>query len=107
MGQRERVLSLEHDGVVYNLTPLDFTALDDLAIFEATGGKVTLQDCFGFGGKTPSLAAVAALVWRYRVNDGEEDLRLHDVMRTFTYDAMRTVSGEERDDADPKASAVS
>ena len=105
MGQKERVLSLEHEGVVYNLTPGDFTALDEHAIFQATG--FTLADAFGFGGRIPPLVAIAALVWRHRVTDGEEDLTFIDVARTFTYNSLETVSDEARDDASPKASAAS
>lgn len=96
MGQRERTISLVHEGTSYNLTPGDFTALDDMALYRATG--MTLADAFGFGGKVPALAAVAGLVWRYRVGAGE-DVTWRQVAETFTYADLQTVSDEPRDDA--------
>lgn len=98
MGQKERVLSLEHEGRVYNLTARDFTALDELAIHRATGAS--LLQIFG-GGAT--LFTIAALVWRHRVNTGEPDLTYHDVAKTFTYDSMDTVSDDPRESDDPEA----
>lgn len=98
MGQKERVLSLEHEGQVYNLTARDFNALDELAIYRATG--VTLLQIFGGGA---SLFTVAALVWRWRVNHGEDDLTFVDVARTFTYDSMQTVSDDPKDGGPPEA----
>lgn len=94
MGQKERVLSLEHDGTSYNLTARDFTAVDDLEIHRATGATIT--DIFFRGAVT--LFTMAALVWRHRVNNGE-DLAYLDVARTFTYDSISSVSDEPRDDA--------
>lgn len=98
MGQKEAVLSLEHEGTVYNLTPKDFTALDEMAIYKATGA--TLLQCFS-GGAT--LFTVAALVWRHRVNHGEEDLSYVDVARTFTYSSMQTVDDTPKDGGPPEA----
>lgn len=98
MGQKERVLSLEHEGQVYNLTARDFTALDDLAIYRTTGA--TLMQIFS-GGAT--LFTVAALVWRYRVGRGEEDLTYEQVAATFTYDSIESVSDEPRAGGPPEA----
>lgn len=99
MGQTERTLSLEHDGKVYNLTAGDFTAVDDLEIFRTCG--LTLTDVFARG--RVSLFSIAALVWRYRVNDGEEDLTYLEVARTFSYDTIQTVSGTPAEDPSPEA----
>lgn len=98
MGQKERVLSLEHEGRTYNLTALDFNAVDDLAIYRATGA--TIHQVFT-GGAT--LFTIAALVWRHRVNTGEPDLTFLDVARTFTYDSMKTVTDEPRESDHPEA----
>jgi hypothetical protein len=103
MGQKERVLSLEHEGRVYNLSARDFNGVDDLEMHRAIG--FTLAQVF-FGGKV-TLFTIAALVWRYRVNNGEPDLTYLDVAKTFTFDDITTVSDEPRGDADPKASGTS
>ena len=98
MGQKERVLSLEHDGTVYNLTARDFTAIDDLEVHRACG--VTIADVF-FHGRV-SLFTMAALVWRYRVNDGEDTLTYLDVAKTFTFDSIETVQDEARETSAPE-----
>lgn len=98
MGQKERVLSLVHDGQTYNLTARDFTALDDLEIYRATG--TTLMHIFG-GGAT--LFTIAALVWRYRVAHGEPSLTYMQVAETFTYDSLESVSDEPREGGPPEA----
>lgn len=99
MGQKERVLSLEHDGRVYNLTAGDFTGEDDLAVYRAI--DTTIAEIF-FGGKV-TLFTMAALVWRARVKTGEPDLTFLEVARTFTFADIATVEGERRDDPAPKA----
>ena len=99
MGQKERVLSLEHEGRVYNLTARDFNALDDLEVHRATGS--TVADIF-FHHKV-TLFTMAALVWRHRVNEGEGDLTFTDVARTFTFDSIQTVTGTEREPTHPEA----
>lgn len=98
MGQAERVLSLEHEGRVYNLTAGDFTGEDDLAVYRAI--DTTIAEIF-FGGKV-TLFTIAALVWRHRVNTGEPDLQFLDVARTFTFHDIATVEGEPREDPAPK-----
>lgn len=100
MGQRERVLSLVHEGRTYNLTARDFTAVDDLEVHRATGA--TIADIMFHGRVT--LFTIAALVWRHRVNTGEPDLSYLDVARTFNFDDITTVQDEPREDVDgPKA----
>lgn len=99
MGQKERVLSLEHDGQVYNLTPRDFTALDDLEVHRVT--RHTIADIFFHSRVT--LFTMAALVWRYRVNEGEPDLTYLEVARTFTFDSIETVTDGPQETSRPEA----
>lgn len=101
MGQKEFVLSFELDGQVYNLTPDDFTAWDDHELKRATG--MSLAHIFMTLSSDPSVAGIAALLWRYRVNDGETGLTFEDVARSFPFAAIKTVSNKQREGEHPKA----
>lgn len=106
MAERERrrpvkkdpFISLVHEGTAYNLRANDFTALDELEIWRRTGA--TLLSIFR-GGAT--LFTVAALVWRHRVNHGEDDLTYEDVARTFSYSSLESLSDEPKDGGPPEA----
>lgn len=92
-------MSFDHDGRSYTLTPYDFSALDELEIHRVTGATLTSI----FTGRATTLFTVAALLWRTRVNDGEDDLAFTDVAKTFGYRDMETISNSPKEGGSPEA----
>lgn len=92
-------ISFEHDGQVYNLSPNDFTAEDELAIYRACGATLVAI----FNGQATTLFSIAALLWRHRVTNGEPDLSYTDVARTFRYSDLETLSDVPKEGGSPEA----
>lgn len=101
----DKLLSVEVDGVRYDMSPSDFTGLDELAVKRELG--MTLVQVFRELSEEPSLYGLAALVWRYRVGEGETDLTFEQVASKVNVDVFGTLSDGSGDDDAPKASGGS
>lgn len=89
-------ISLDLDGKTYTLGMKDFGGEDDLQIYRETG--VTLTEIFTEGKIT--LFTVAALLWRYRVRNGERRLTFAEVNRQMDFEALSTVTVDDEEDGD-------
>jgi hypothetical protein len=88
------------DGVEYRMESADFSAEDDLAVYRATG--MTLMDIFS---GSITLFTVAALVWRYRVRNGEPTLQLGEVLPHVKLLELETLKFTKDEGASPEGGA--
>lgn len=82
-------IQLTFQNRAYRLRPKDFTGTDDLEVYKATG--VSITDVF-LG--QISLFTIAALIWRYRVNNGEAKLTYREVNDAMDFSVLETVSDD-------------
>lgn len=96
----DRKLEFTIHDQVYRFGLGDFTGADELAIYQATG--LTLPQVF----LSPTLFAIAALVWRWRIRHGEPGLKFTTVADGFTFnDVDYDIPDADGGGGPPEASA--
>lgn len=91
----DRKLEFTIHDKVYRFGLGDFTGSDELAIYRATG--LTLPQVF----LSPTLFALAGLVWRWRLRHGEPGLTFADVADAFTFNDVDYDIPDEDDGGGP------
>lgn len=89
------LLEITVDGRTYKIRALDFSAEDDLAIFQKTG--VTLAEIIA--GRI-TLFTVAAILWRYRFHLEGPMIQFEQVAKELKMRDLETISFEESSKGD-------
>lgn len=84
------IFEITVDGRSYKIRALDFSAEDDLAIFQKTG--VTLADIIG--GRI-TLFTVAAILWRYRFHLEGPAIQFEKIAKELKMRDLETIQFDE------------